>query len=333
VRVARAVAWAGWLALGSAALLALGCSVPGADSMFFSSAQLSDPAAADCERCHQEVYREWRASGHSRAWHGEAFQRASAQGRAEACTGCHAPAPVDESDPVAMRSTHLDEGVTCLSCHLSTQPGVPPLTMRGPATRTSPIEIHPIVAEDPFYRSSELCGRCHELELSQWREAKAPEGEDKRTCQQCHMPSVRRKVESVHDEHAYSAIFVAMGREQDLRRHGFAVPEDVADWLELAIERRAGAARIRVANRMPHALPTGAFGRRRIRVVASWPGGSATRDVAGGSADPLPAGATREIEVALPRGAAPDDLHVRLERWDRKEATWATLLEDRPERG
>jgi hypothetical protein len=321
------------LGLAAVAALAVSCSVPRAESMFFSGAERPHPVAEDCERCHQEVYREWLGSGHARAFRNEAFQTASSQARAEACIGCHAPASVDATAPVEVRTAHLDEGVTCLSCHLSTEPGAAPLTMRGPATRTSPIEIHPIIAEDPFYLSSDLCGRCHELELDQWTAADWPEGEEKPTCQACHMPSVRRKVESVHDEHAYSAIFVAMGREQDLRRHGFAVPEDVADWLELAIERRAGAARIRVANRMPHALPTGAFGRRRIRVVASWPGGSATRDVAGGSADPLPAGATREIEVALPRGAAPDDLHVRLERWDRKEATWATLLEDRPERG
>lgn len=330
MRVARAVAWAGWLALGSAALLALGCSVPGADSMFFSSAQLSDPAAADCERCHQEVYREWRASGHSRAWHGEAFQRASAQGRAEACTGCHAPAPVDESDPVAMRSTHLDEGVTCLSCHLSTQPGVPPLTMRGPATRTSPIEIHPIVAEDPFYRSSELCGRCHELELSQWREAKAPEGEDKRTCQQCHMPSVRRKVESVHDEHAYSAVFVALGREQDLRRHVFDVPEDADEWIDLEVDGSGSRARVRITNRMPHTLPTGAFGKRRIRLALAWPGGSEAHVVAGGSEGPLAAGESIEVPVRLPTGVTLDDLRVRLERWDRTGERWATLVAHPP---
>jgi len=316
----------GVIAIG---VLAAACSVPRAESIFFAAGERPHPVAADCERCHQEVYREWLGSGHAAAFTSAAFQSASSQGRAEACNGCHAPASVDESAPIEMRTAHLDEGVTCLSCHLSTQPGAAPLTMRGPAARTSPIEIHPIIADDPFYRSSELCGRCHELELAQWREASVPTGgEPKPTCQECHMPSVRRKVESVHDEHGYSAIFVAMGREQDLRRHGFAVPEDAEEWITLSLEPGPGRARIRVGNRMPHALPTGAFGRRRIRVVASWPGGSEVRDLAGGAAEPLAAGATRELSLVLPRGAAPGDLRVRLERWDRKQSRWAPLCGD-----
>jgi len=316
----RGARLAPWLALG-----ALACSVPGAESMFFSSAEHPDPTAADCERCHQEVYREWRASGHARAFVNEAFRRASSDARAPACNGCHAPAPVDETDPVALREAHRDEGVTCLSCHLSTRPGAPPLTMRGPATRTSPIEIHPIIAEDPFYRSSELCGRCHELELSQWREAAPPTEGPKPTCQECHMATVRRKVESVHDEHAYSAIFVALGREQDLRRHGFAVPEDVREWIDVSVRPRGDGAVVRVENHMPHALPTGAYGRRRVRAVVAWPGGRVERLVAGGRADPIPAGASREWPVALPSGVEPGDVRVRLERWDRQADTWSAL--------
>jgi len=318
------------LGLAAAALLALACSVPRAESIFFSESSHPDPTAADCERCHQEVYREWQSSGHSQAFTSEAFQRASSQARATSCNGCHAPAPIDETAPVLVRATHLDEGVTCLSCHLSTQPGAAPLTMRGPATRTSPIEIHPIVAEDPFYRSNELCGRCHELELSQWQAAEAPPGEPKETCQECHMPSVRRKVESTHDEHGYSAIFVAMGRQQDLRRHGFAVPEEASEWLGFTVEREAGRAVVRVDNRMPHDLPTGAFGRRVIRVAATWPGGQATRVLAGGSAGSLEAGETRELTLAVPRGVRPADLHIRLERWDRKHELWTVLVEDEP---
>ena len=314
-------------ALAAACALALSCAVPGARSLFFSGSERPQPVATDCERCHQEVYREWRGSAHAHAFESEAFQSASSQGRAEACTGCHAPVSVDETAPIEARDAHLDEGVTCLACHLSTQPGAAPLTMRGPASRTSPIKIHPIIAEDPLYRSSELCGRCHELELAQWREAPDPADGPKHTCQECHMPSVHRKVESVHEGHPASRIAYAVAREQDLRRHAFAVPEDVSEWLSVTVSGRPGLARIRVENHVSHALPTGAYGRRRIRVAASWPGGSATRDLAGGSAEPLPAGASREVRVALPRGVEPGDLHVRLQRWDRKEGAWTMLAE------
>jgi hypothetical protein len=296
------------------ALALAACAVPGAEGLFFSSRTVAEPAAADCERCHQEVYREWRASAHALAFTSESFRAASADARASACAGCHAPAPVDAEAPVALRSAHLDEGVTCLSCHLSTRPGAAPLTMRGPASRTSPVEIHPIVEEDPLYRSSELCGRCHEAELAQWRAAPEPaDGGPKATCQECHMPEVRRKVESVHDEHAYSALFVALGRAQDLRRHEFAVPERSDEWLALGVQPGVGALRVRVRNGVPHALPTGAFGRRQVRVALRWPGGRAERVLA----EAVPAGGERELRFPLPAGVRAADVQASLERWDR----------------
>jgi hypothetical protein len=316
-----------WAALVALSALAVSCAVPRARTMFFAQVDHPQPVAKDCERCHQEIYREWLGSAHAHAWQSETYQTASSQGRAQSCAGCHVPESVDEKAPIVARDVHLDEGVTCLACHLSTQPGAAPLTMRGPASRTSPIKIHPIIAEDPLYRSSELCGRCHELELSQWRESPDPADGPKPTCQQCHMPSVHRKVESVHEGHLASRIAYAVGRKQDLRRHAFAVPEDVSKWLSVQVSGRPGLARIRVENHLPHALPTGAFGRRRIRVEVSWPSGRASREVAGGSAEPLPAGATHEVTVALPRDVEPGDLLVRLERWDRTEDDWTMLAE------
>lgn len=314
-------------ALIATAAVAVSCAVPGARSLFFHGVDRPQPVATDCERCHQEIYREWRGSAHAHAWTSETFQTASSQGRAEACVGCHVPVSVDEKAPIVARDANRDEGVTCLACHLSTMPGAAPLTMRGPASRTSPIKIHPIIAKDPLYRSSELCGRCHELELSQWRKAADPADGPKPTCQECHMPSVHRKVESIHEGHAASRIAYAVGRKQDLRRHAFAVPEDVSKWLSVEVSGGPGLAHVRVENHLPHALPTGAFGRRRIRIEVSWPGGSASRDLAGGSVEPLAAGETREVAVALPRDTEPGDLLVRLERWDRKEDAWTMLAE------
>jgi hypothetical protein len=315
------------------ALLLVACSLrmPFSERMFFGGGHEVRPAAADCERCHQEVYDEWQASAHAQAWTSARFQNASARGRAEACTSCHAAAPIDATDPVALRDVHQDEGVTCVTCHLSTRPGAAPLTMRGPASRTSPIEIHPIVEADAFYRDSALCGRCHAAELAEWEAASAVLPE-RHTCQECHMPEVRRKVESVHDEHAYSAVFVALGRAQDLRRHDFAVPADAEKHLRLELRPLpdTGALEVTIANAMPHALPTGRFGRREVALRVETPGGAQTLVVAGTLAGRIEAGEERPLVVTLPAGADPRTATATLVRWDRSAGAWRPLVSASP---
>jgi hypothetical protein len=278
------------------------------------------------------VFREWESSRHASAWESPAFQKASAAGRAAECTGCHAAAPVDPGRPVAARELHVAEGVTCTSCHLSPRPDAPPLAMRGPVSRTSPIEIHPIIERDPLYRSSELCGTCHETALLEWRAAPDPPGGGaKPTCQGCHMPQVRRKMESVHDQHAYSALFVALGDEAELRRHTFAIP-DVVDEIALYVAREAGtnALEVHVSNRLPHALPTGSFGRREVRLAARWPGGSAGASRVRALGQSIPAGGEWPTRVPLPPGVDPARVEVALERWDHAARDWQVLVRAGP---
>ena len=319
-------------------LLLVSCEMPGpiVRGMFTRTEARAAPTAADCERCHQEVVREWRSSLHASAWESPAFQRASAAGRAAECTGCHAPAPVAEGRPVAMRDLHLAEGVTCTSCHLSPRPDAPPLSMRGPVSRSSPIEIHPIIEQDPLYRSSELCGTCHEGTLREWLAAPDPaNGETKPTCQGCHMPAVRRKVESVHDEHAYSALFVALGEATELRKHTFAVPEiESGDEVEIALvpvqETGRRALEVTVSNRLPHALPTGSFGRREVRLAARWAGGSHEERLSRALGQSIPSGGEWRARIALPPGVDPAGVEVSLERWERRTQAWQTLARAKP---
>jgi hypothetical protein len=304
-----------------------GCrlSVPLGDRLFFSRSPADLPAAADCERCHQEVFREWRDSPHALAWRNQSFQQATHGGRAEACIGCHAPAPLVAGSPPAVRAVHLEEGVTCVTCHLSVQPGHDAFTMRGPASRSSPVEAHPVIAEDPLYRSSELCGGCHASAFAEWERASTPSGSEKQTCQGCHMPSVQRKVESTNDEIWYSSLLVALEKTQDLRRHRFAVPEDGAEHLHLSLERGPESLRVQVENRLPHAFPTGRFGRRAAQVRVEWVDGAVERPFASQPGDPLPAGATRAIDVPLPRSAAKQPLVAILHRFDPSLRRWEEL--------
>jgi hypothetical protein len=313
------------------ALLAAACRMPDAlvSGMFSEPETALVPAAADCERCHQEVYREWQDSLHARAWVHDRFQSASADARAEACVGCHAPGPVTGTAPPSVRAERREEGVTCITCHLSPRPDAAPLTMRGPLARTSPIEIHPIVEADPLFRSSELCGTCHAGTLAEWQTASAPVGGEKQTCQGCHMPGVRRKMESVHDEHAYSALFVALSEDNELRRHTFDVPEPAEG--EIVLEawpdptRAVASVTVTVRNLLPHGLPTGSYGPRTVRLLLSWPEGTLVRERNARRQGPIEVGATWTERFELPAGVASELVEVRLERREHQGGGWGLL--------
>jgi hypothetical protein len=313
------------LILGLGLLGACRPALPFAERAFFSREEHALPAAADCERCHQEVFVEWRESAHARAFRSESFQAATHQGRAQECTGCHAPAPLVADAAPALRAERREEGVTCTTCHLSTAPGAAPLTMRGPASRSLPIEVHPVVAEDPLYRSSELCGGCHEATFAEWRAAPPPGEGERETCQGCHMPAVHRTVESVNEAVPYSPLLVALEREQPLRRHRFAVPEDAGEDIGLALERRGDALTVRVQNRLPHALPTGGFGRREVALVASWPGGAREATLAARPGGALGAGESRAVTLPIDPAARLASIAVSLRRFDPASRAWREL--------
>jgi hypothetical protein len=304
-----------------------GCrpAVPFAERAFFSREGHALPAAADCERCHQEVVVEWRESAHARAFRSETFQAATHQGRAAECTGCHAPAPLAAGAPPALRAERREEGVTCTTCHLSTAPGAAPLTMRGPASRSLPVEVHPVVAEDPLYRSSELCGGCHAATFAEWRAAPDPVEGERETCQGCHMPAVHRTVESVNEDVPYSPLLVALEEEQPLRRHRFSVPDGAHEDIGLALERSGAALVVRIQNRLPHALPTGSFGRREVRLFASWPGRAHEVPVAARPGAALAAGEARAVTMPLDPAARTQPITVSLRRFDPAARAWEEL--------
>jgi hypothetical protein len=225
----------------------------------------------------------------------------------------------------ALRAERRDEGVTCTTCHLSTAPGAAPLTMRGPVSRSLPVEVHPVVVADTLYRSSELCGGCHRATFEEWSASPAPADGERETCQGCHMPEVHRTVESVNAEVPYSFVVVALEKKQALRRHLFAVPEDSDRDLALSAVRRGDALTVRVVNRLPHALPTGSFGRREVEIFATWPGGVRQVVFATRPGSPLAAGEAREVELPLESAARGTPVAVSLRRFDPATRTWQEL--------
>lgn len=288
-----------WLAIAIVIAVASACSlsVPFAEQLLFTTQRPQLPRAEDCERCHGDVYREWLDSPHANAWSSVRFAALTAGYAAEACLDCHAPAPLGAAGEVAIREDHRAEGVTCVSCHLSTTPADGKLAMRGPHARTSPIDVHPVI-KDPLFLEPELCGTCHARILDEWKASPEPlDGSHRDACQACHMPEVRRKIETYDPDHPYSALIVALGKEVDGRQHRFAVPDQ--SWEDIDVEahpRPGGGLTVVVRNRLPHAIPTGTFGRREARVRVTWEGGEAVKEMRADLDEGIPAGETRTFE-------------------------------------
>jgi len=281
--------------------------VPFADELLFTLDRQQLPLSTDCQRCHGEVVAEWAESPHAGAWTSPSFAALTVDHSAEACLGCHAPAPIGYAGEIALRADHREEGVTCISCHLVPDAAAAPLTMRGPHPRTTPVDVHPIEVDALFLRA-ELCGTCHARALEQWRAAPEPaDGSAKKSCQECHMPGVRRTIESYDPERPYSGALVALGRPVDGRRHRFDVPQE--PWQHVALEARHEGRRwiVDVRNDVPHALPTGAFGRRELVLRA----GAQSIRLRADLDEAIPAGARRRFELT----GEPGD-EVVLERRD-----------------
>jgi hypothetical protein len=214
--------------------------------------------AKDCGKCHVAVYDEWSKSDHAKAFVNPRFRDATSNYAFDNCISCHAPNPgVTDKAPTA-RTANREDGVTCVSCHLKGD------KLAGPITPTGMIKPHPIEVDEKFYRSSEICGRCHEGTLREWNSVKA----DKKPCQQCHMQPVMREVTQATG--GFSNIIVAFEKQQMLRRHDFSMPGDYESGriVTVTAKRNGSLLEIEITNNLPHNLPTGDFGFRILELQA-----------------------------------------------------------------
>jgi len=217
--------------------------------------------SAVCGDCHKAIYEEWRRSGHAQAFTREEFHVATRQHQAEDCLRCHVPVSYDALDSATVREKCRDEGVNCESCHL-----------RGDAyvarKRFTSYADHKIV-EEPGIAASEFCGKCHRAIYKEWSEA-TPAPKDRKSCQECHMPTTWRRTVSGSPWHVLHA-------KVECRRHGFGVvpPKPGAPnvTLEITIETATPKAVIGTATvtnvAAQHSLPSGEFGFRELAIVAA----------------------------------------------------------------
>lgn len=216
--------------------------------------QVSDtfPNAKECGKCHIDIYEEWAESDHAGAYANPHFRAATDDHSFNDCLNCHAPEPTWTAGTPAARLSQRNEGVTCVACHLDQG------TLAGPLEPTGKVKPHPIGVRPEVYHDVGICGRCHQGTLEQWNSV----ADEKKTCQECHMPEVTRKM--TQSSGGLSDIIVSMEHETPQRRHIFAMAptESVREMVMLEVRRVETDAEVILHNRLPHRLPTGDYGFR-----------------------------------------------------------------------
>ena len=220
--------------------------------------------ASKCGECHVDIYAEWIDSPHTRAFSDAAFTAETLDHQVGVCLPCHAPETIFSPDGrLATRDTKRDEGVNCIACHLKDG------RQQGPFV-PGPVTPHATKTEPEVYHSAALCGTCHEGAYAAWR-ASSEKDPGVKTCQQCHMPAVRRKLTQATD--VISEGIVALHEEHEVHRHVFSAraaldqPAVDIDVSPAGVEG-SGAVVVHVTNLLPHGMPEGDFGFREVRIEA-----------------------------------------------------------------
>lgn len=132
-------------------------------------------SAGECAACHQDFYKEWQTTIHSRAWTDPYFQTDwQFEDAQHTCRLCHTPLDrqqphkvlgyrdTDKWDPITEDNPDFDpklqhEGVTCAACHYRNGKIV------GVFDDTN--APHPVqILKDP----NQVCVRCHIVEGERW---------------------------------------------------------------------------------------------------------------------------------------------------------------------
>ena len=263
-----------------------------------------------CRACHREIWDEWQADEHSRAWFNEPFL--AQDPKKSECNACHASRPILEvglAQPAEIRAARFEEGIGCLECHANVD------HVEGPNGGTGACAPRANAA----FRTSEVCAPCHAAHgtLDEWRATSfAAVGV---TCQTCHMPEVTRPS-------------ATGGAPRRVRSHRMRTQADVTMLQEaVRLEARVEGEElvVRLANvGAAHAVPGEIFNRELFlatRVLAR--DGSelaafreSLRTVrreqrASGPSTQLAAGEERRFEYALPAGAAAAELLLGYKRF------------------
>jgi nitrate/TMAO reductase-like tetraheme cytochrome c subunit len=269
------------------------------------SASSKGPSAKDCGSCHLDQYREWQGSAHNLAYTDPLFRKATDEYDDDSCLPCHIPASVRTKE-LSARSYNLHEGVSCVSCHLEAG------TMYGPHPSSALVNPHPVAADTPFYKSSSLCGVCHEETFATWQEISKEQHTTTpvRECQQCHMVQITRT--STRGTNVLSRLLVSFEDEHVVRSHTIALNNmaTFAGAVQIRSERTIETPlHIQITNQLPHNLPGGEYTESTVVLTLTPDNGStvslSAKIFISDTDTPLAPGESKEIDLQLDSYNAP----------------------------
>jgi hypothetical protein len=236
------------------------------------------PESKECSKCHIDIYKEWATSTHSKSYSSELFRVATTNYEYKFCMGCHIPETIFktlrnstsvtadddlqklENEEIVARSHNLGDGVNCQGCHLTVD-----CTLAGPHAGVAP---HPTEKVEALYKRSELCGVCHEDTLEEYL---AYTGKGDETCQDCHMPAVKRKLiqnepwQKIHARkegkaHTFSSLS-AIEMNRDFVELKFN---------EIRNDNNQISGNVEIINsKVSHSIPTGKYGYRELILLVN----------------------------------------------------------------
>ena len=255
---------------GLNAALAFGL-VLGLGGCFLEKAVVEQPpntmSAEDCGTCHKNEFREWKKSPHAQAWVSETFRQQTDGYQTTKCLTCHRPDPIygiEDPKKITARKENANEGVTCVTCHLT-----PESEIGGPHLV---LPAHYVKSSDDYYLDSKQCGVCHQAHYQDWKKTeKSMVSKKLETCQDCHMPAVRRKL-------IVEQLFQYVHWENDTKKHTFepqpdpiskAEPWFVATHRILPLHRDGLPIEVVIRHNLPHGVPAGIFGFKTVDMLVT----------------------------------------------------------------
>lgn len=292
-----------------------------------STATHEGPQASQCGACHVDQYREWQGTAHAKAFTSTTFQEAAGNPPEQECLKCHSPLEI-RAEKTESRAFHQQEGVTCISCHLSEG------KMHGPHASSALFNPHPVEEDRTFYASQSLCAACHAETHAQWQKTAARQ--ETRTCQECHQPVVQRR--ATQGTNFLSNILVAFEDELPTRSHEITLEKMVNFPGGVTITAQimptgpnAPALEVTLRNNLPHDLPTGTYGEKEIQLVLTSEKDKELltdkRVQVSNEQNPIAAGETTKIVIPMAStGDLSGTLRLKLERHSESHAGRPPIL-------
>lgn len=199
--------------------------------------------SSECNKCHKLIYEEWSKNFHAKAYGNDPFKKASKNYGMEECIGCHVAQDIRDEKNLKIRPVNKEEGVNCTTCHLRNN------MMYGPYKLTAKHKSD----QDESMLKSEFCAGCHMLTFQEWQASGS-----KKTCQECHMPRVERKV-------VQGFLFSLIVPNRMVGQHLQSYDRLLKEAALITGEAGKGVVKISLTNKgADHLMPTGKYGDYRI---------------------------------------------------------------------